>query len=435
MVSILGVFTRIPGEFITISTRSAGNRTEAAPQDFVTSGFTEAEHRCLAEWSDGPRLFEHFRDLPGPVRIADVPACVRELGFSTDRLPSKTFQGTPMRHRGVHVGNFYLVEKEGGDAFTDRDEEILVLFASQAATAIANARAYRAERRARADLEALIETSPVGVVVLDVVTGLLLPVWDRLPKEDLRVRRLQTDDSDSLIGRVLNPEQATALRRAFGLGAGALPSAAEVHEALTRRGAPFSLANGWRLVRRRLMGTERMEIEGPVDTDLAALKRLGCVTEIVSWRTRVFVPGAQAVERLLSCYPLDRGSAQAAPSFAYRRRADPDPFNFRPRRPPWRPPARCPTIPSSRSVRSTRRQGHARHCSTRKFDLPLMERSPTTTHTTPPFATTQQPRKRKYANHARSGSDHRALDRRPVREIPFRVPLISTYIKRPKERP
>ena len=142
-----------------------------APQDFVTSGFTEAEHRAMAEWSEGPRLFEHFRDLEGPLRIADVPAYVQALGFPTDRLPSKTFQGTPMRHRGVHVGNFYLVEKEGGEPFTDADEEILVLFASQAATAIANARTYRAEQRARADLEALIETSPVGVVVFDVGTG------------------------------------------------------------------------------------------------------------------------------------------------------------------------------------------------------------------------------------------------------------------------
>ena len=125
----------------------------------------------MVEWSDGPRLFEHFRDLSGPLRIADVSTYVQGLGFPTDRLPSKTFQGTPMRHRGVHVGNFYLVEKEGGEAFTDEDEEILVLFASQAATAINNARTYRAEQRARADLEALIETSPVSVVVFDVGTG------------------------------------------------------------------------------------------------------------------------------------------------------------------------------------------------------------------------------------------------------------------------
>ena len=27
-----------------------------APQDFVTSGFTEAEHRVMVEWSEGPRL-------------------------------------------------------------------------------------------------------------------------------------------------------------------------------------------------------------------------------------------------------------------------------------------------------------------------------------------------------------------------------------------
>ena len=141
------------------------------PQDFVTSGMTEHEHRRLVEWSDGPRLFEHFRDLSGPLRIPDAPAYVRSLGFSSERLPSKAFQGTPMRHGGVHVGNFYLVEKEGGAQFTDEDEELLVLFASQAATAIANARSYRDERRARADLEALIDTSPIGVVVFDAKTG------------------------------------------------------------------------------------------------------------------------------------------------------------------------------------------------------------------------------------------------------------------------
>ena len=101
-------------------------------------------------------------------------AFVRALGFSADLLPSRTFQGTPMRHQGVHVGNFYLVDKEGGKAFSDDDEEILVLFASQAASAIANARTFRAERLARADLEALVDTSPVGVVVFNAKTGALV---------------------------------------------------------------------------------------------------------------------------------------------------------------------------------------------------------------------------------------------------------------------
>ncbi len=140
-------------------------------QEFVTSGITAAEHQRVADWPDGLRLFKHFRDLPGPLRLADLPTYLRSLGHSPDPFPSKTFQWTPMRHRGVHVGHFFLGEKEGGQEFTSEDEEILVLFGAQAATAIANARTHRDEQRVRADLEALVDTSPVGVLVFDARTG------------------------------------------------------------------------------------------------------------------------------------------------------------------------------------------------------------------------------------------------------------------------
>ena len=140
-------------------------------QECVSSGFTPEEHRQLTEWPDGPRLFAHLHDLPGPIRLSDLPAFVGSLGFSPDLMRSKTFQGSPMRHRGEHVGHFFLAGKEGAAEFTAEDEEVLVLFASQAAAAIANARTHRDEQRARADLEALVETSPVGVAVLDARTG------------------------------------------------------------------------------------------------------------------------------------------------------------------------------------------------------------------------------------------------------------------------
>ena len=94
-------------------------------------------------------------------------------GFNTDGVIINTFQGAPMRHRGAEVGNFFLGEKETGPEFTDEDEEVLVLFAAQAAAAIANARTHRDVSRARADLEALIEISPVGVMVFDARTGRL----------------------------------------------------------------------------------------------------------------------------------------------------------------------------------------------------------------------------------------------------------------------
>ncbi len=144
-------------------------------QDFVSRGTNEAEHRRLLEWPDGPRLFERLRDLPGPIRLADLPSHLAALGLDGDGLlPSRTFQGTPMRHLGEHVGSFWLAEKAGGARFTADDEELLVLFAAQAAVAIANARAFRDERRARADLEALVDTCPVGVAVFDAATARLV---------------------------------------------------------------------------------------------------------------------------------------------------------------------------------------------------------------------------------------------------------------------
>ena len=138
-----------------------------APLDFLFSGFTPEEQRELYTWPDSARLFAHFRDMPGPLRVDDLAAYVRALGIEPPPAFARTFQGTPMRHRGAGVGCFFLADKADGEAFTDEDEEVLALFASQAASAIANARTHRAERRARADLEALVETSPVGVVVLD----------------------------------------------------------------------------------------------------------------------------------------------------------------------------------------------------------------------------------------------------------------------------
>jgi len=159
--------TLIGARYGAITTQTEAGRI----RDFVTSGFTPEEHAAMAGWPDGPRLLAHFRDVQAPLRLADLPAYVRELGFSAALMRSKTLLGTPLHHRNVYVGSFFLAEKEGAPEFTTGDEEVLILFASQAATAIANAQTHRDERRARADLEALVETSPVGVVVFEGGTG------------------------------------------------------------------------------------------------------------------------------------------------------------------------------------------------------------------------------------------------------------------------
>ncbi len=140
-------------------------------QAFVTAGMTEEARQGLLDMPGGLPLFEFLSGYPEPLRLEDFGAQARSLGVTEGFMSLTTFLGTPIRHRGMHMGNFYLGDKDGGREFTDEDEETLVMFANQAAAAIANARRHQDEQRARADLEALVDTSPVGVVVFDARAG------------------------------------------------------------------------------------------------------------------------------------------------------------------------------------------------------------------------------------------------------------------------
>ncbi|MCY4392978.1 MAG: winged helix-turn-helix domain-containing protein [Chloroflexi bacterium] len=146
-------------------------------QSFVTSGLTPEEHGLVVALPGGLAFFEHMSALPEPLRLSDFSAYTRESGLpeiAPPLGPVGAFLTAPIHHLGRRVGNIYLSGAEDGAGFTADDEGVLMLFASQAALAIANARRYREEQRARADLETLVNTSPVGVGVFDAATGALV---------------------------------------------------------------------------------------------------------------------------------------------------------------------------------------------------------------------------------------------------------------------
>ena len=143
-------------------------------QDFVTSGLTAQEHRRFTDLPEGMMFFQYLSRITEPLRLRDFHSHIRSLGLPEFQPPMAVstplpFLAAPIRHLGESVGAFYVGEKDV--EFTPEDEETLVMFASQAALVIANARRHREERRARADLETLVDTSPVGVLVFDAKTG------------------------------------------------------------------------------------------------------------------------------------------------------------------------------------------------------------------------------------------------------------------------
>ena len=146
------------------------------PKDFVTSGTTPEEHQALAETPDGPRFFEFLLGLSTPLRIPDMISHFRALGLPDFQspVPAKSFLATSLRNQGRPRGIVYLANGEDEREFTAEDEEILVMFASQAALVVANALRHEDEQRTRADLQALVDISPVGVLIFDGKTRDLL---------------------------------------------------------------------------------------------------------------------------------------------------------------------------------------------------------------------------------------------------------------------
>ena len=145
-------------------------------EDFLASGISPEQAELLWELPEGDGLFSFFSRLQEPVRLADFHAHTRSLGLPEFHSPmpmsaSPSFLAAPIRHRGESVGNIFLGEKVVGDEFTREDEETLVMFASQAALVIANARRHLDEQQARSYLETLVNTAPVGVAVFDGRTG------------------------------------------------------------------------------------------------------------------------------------------------------------------------------------------------------------------------------------------------------------------------
>ena len=151
-------------------------------------------------------------------------------------------------------------------------------------------------------LSELQDVPPTRASELHLVTGLLLPVWKQLPRTAGKVYRLQTDDGERIVGRLIQTADVPSLRVAFNLDADALsPDAALTM--LRDENRPVPLRGGLGLRVSSVMGAKRIEITGFSDTDVEQLKSFGFFSEIITWRLRLFVPleqsaGSDALARL-----------------------------------------------------------------------------------------------------------------------------------------
>jgi signal transduction histidine kinase len=173
---------------------------------FVTTGIDAETHSAIGDLPRGRGILGTLIREAKSLRLHDLTEDPRSAGVPPGHPSMHSFLGVPIMLRGVPYGNFYLTEKKGGQDFTDDDEEIVALLASQAAVAIENARLYEAATGWSKQLESLNEVGNALATETDL---------DRLL--DLIVRRLR-ELLDARVVVVVLPAGSEELRLAAVAG-------------------------------------------------------------------------------------------------------------------------------------------------------------------------------------------------------------------------
>ena len=124
-------------------------------EEFITVGITAEERAALGDPPTGHGLLGALIREARPLRIPDIGADPRSVGFPPNHPPMKSLLGAPITGRGKVFGNIYLTDKQDAEAFDEEDERVLVVLATQAAVAVENARLYDETERSGRELQRL----------------------------------------------------------------------------------------------------------------------------------------------------------------------------------------------------------------------------------------------------------------------------------------
>ena len=128
-----------------------------ALERFLYVGIDDEQATAIGELPRGRGILGALISDATSLRLDDLSADGRSVGFPPSHPSMITFLGVPIVLRGQAYGNLYLTEKSTGAGFTAEDQQLVETLASQAAVAIENARLYESATMWARQLEALNE--------------------------------------------------------------------------------------------------------------------------------------------------------------------------------------------------------------------------------------------------------------------------------------
>lgn len=141
---------------------------------------------------------------------------------------------------------------------------------------------------------------------LHMITGALLPVWNKLPQDgNIKAMRITATDGTQYLGRVIPQKQIDAVLRSLGASKSSVKkkyTGKELYSAVMDKAQAVAFDGlygaTWTVSRRRVSGENRLEVTG---RNLFALKEKypDVFTETIQYKPRYFIPTGSKGEEIL----------------------------------------------------------------------------------------------------------------------------------------
>lgn len=155
-------------------------------ETFLTEGLPQERIDRIAHPPVGRGLIGEMMRTSASIRLPDLRAHPRSAGFPEGHPPMKSFLGVPISAFGRPVGQIYLTNRIGAEAFSEEDESLIEMLAAHAAAAIENARLYRQIRDREGEVTArnreleLVNSLATAVSSAMDLDALLVEMLDRV---------------------------------------------------------------------------------------------------------------------------------------------------------------------------------------------------------------------------------------------------------------
>jgi signal transduction histidine kinase len=153
--------------------------------EFVTDGIPERQQKEIGPLPRQHGMLGALLREGKPLRVPDIRADPRFEGWPPGHPDMSDFLGVPIRDGTDVLGIIFAACKRGHGGFTERDEQLLGLFASHAAIALTNARLYERGR----ELSVLEERARLARELHDAVSQKLFSIRAKARAAEVLVLR------------------------------------------------------------------------------------------------------------------------------------------------------------------------------------------------------------------------------------------------------